>query len=55
MDMLPLVRIGFGALVALGYPATDADKAVFAALEDGGAGDTADLIRKALARVAKRG
>jgi Holliday junction DNA helicase RuvA len=43
------------ALVALGYLAADAEKAVFAALEDGGAGDTADLIRRALARVAKRG
>ena len=43
------------ALVALGYQATDAEKAVFAALEDGGAGDTAELIRKALARVSKRG
>ena len=43
------------ALVALGYQASDAEKAVFAALEDGGAGDTAELIRKALARVSKRG
>jgi Holliday junction resolvasome RuvABC DNA-binding subunit len=43
------------ALTALGYLATDAEKAVFAAIEDGGASDTADLIRKALARVAKRG
>lgn len=43
------------ALMALGYQATDAEKAVFAALEDGGAGDTAELIRKALARVSKRG
>ncbi|MDP1889770.1 MAG: Holliday junction branch migration protein RuvA [Gemmatimonadaceae bacterium] len=43
------------ALVALGYLAADAEKAVFATLEEGGAGDTADLIRKALARVAKRG
>jgi Holliday junction DNA helicase RuvA len=41
------------ALVALGYAATDAEKAVAAALEDGGAGDTAELIRRALARVGK--
>jgi len=41
------------ALVALGYAATDAEKAVFATLEDGGAGDTADLIRKALARISR--
>jgi Holliday junction DNA helicase RuvA len=42
------------ALVALGYQAGDAEKAVFATLEDGGASDTADLIRKALSRIAKR-
>jgi len=42
------------ALVALGYPAADAEKAVFAVVEDGGVTDTADLIRKALARVGKR-
>ncbi len=42
------------ALVALGYQAGDAEKAVMGTLEDGSAGDTADLIRKALARVSKR-
>ena len=43
------------ALVALGYQATDAEKAVLGVLEADGPGDTAELIRKALARVAKRG
>jgi len=43
------------ALVALGYAASDAEKAVFGVLEGGPAGDTAELIRKALARVSKRG
>ena len=43
------------ALQALGYQAGDAEKAVFATLEDGGASDTADLIRKALGRISKRG
>lgn len=42
------------ALVALGYPAMDAEKAVFAVLEEGAVSDTADLIRKALARIGKR-
>jgi len=42
------------ALVALGYAATDAEKAVLATLEDEGALDTATLIRRALARMAKR-
>lgn len=42
------------ALVALGYPAADAEKAVFAVLEGGAVSDTADLIRQALARVGKR-
>lgn len=41
------------ALVALGYQAADAEKAVFAALEDGGA-DTSALIRDALSRLASR-
>lgn len=43
------------ALVALGYQGIDAEKAVAAVLDDGGASDTADLIRKALARISKRG
>jgi Holliday junction DNA helicase RuvA len=43
------------ALVALGYAAAEAEKAVMAALEDGTVTDTADLIRRALARVSKRG
>jgi len=42
------------ALVALGYGAADAEKAVSATLEAGDAADTADLIRKALARIGKR-
>ena len=42
------------ALIALGYQAGDAEKAVMATLTDGGAGDTADVIRKTLARIAKR-
>jgi len=43
------------ALMALGYQAADADKAVVAVIDEDGASDTAELIRKALARVAKRG
>lgn len=43
------------ALVRLGYPAADAEKAVGAALEEGEGGDTADLIRRALARIGRRG
>ncbi len=43
------------ALMALGYAVADADKAVSAVLEDGPVGDTAELIRKALGRIAKRG
>ncbi len=43
------------ALVALGYQVTDAEKAVLGVLEDEGPADTAQLIRKALARVSKRG
>ena len=43
------------ALVALGYPATDAEKAVLAVLEADGPGETAQLIRTALTRVSKRG
>ena len=43
------------ALMALGYQATDAEKAVLGVLEDDGPADTAELIRKALARVSKRG
>lgn len=43
------------ALVALGYQAGDAERAVLGVLEDDGPSDTAELIRKALARVAKRG
>ena len=43
------------ALVALGYQAGDAEKAVLGVLEDDGPADTAELIRKALTRVAKRG
>jgi len=43
------------ALVALGYQAADAEKAVAAVLEDGSAGDTAELIRQALGRISKRG
>ncbi|MHB1313552.1 MAG: Holliday junction branch migration protein RuvA [Gemmatimonadaceae bacterium] len=42
------------ALVALGYAATDAERAVLATLEEEGALDTANLIRRALARMAKR-
>jgi holliday junction DNA helicase RuvA len=43
------------ALVSLGYSSGDAEKAVRAALEDGGRGMPAhDLIRRALASVAKR-
>ncbi|HVA58396.1 MAG: Holliday junction branch migration protein RuvA [Gemmatimonadaceae bacterium] len=43
------------ALVSLGYAPGDADKAVRAALEDGGRGMPAhDLIRRALASVAER-
>jgi len=42
------------ALVALGYAATEAEKAVLATLEDEGPLDTANLIRRALARMAKR-
>ncbi len=41
------------ALVALGYPASDAEKAVAAVIAEGGVSDTADLIRHALARIAK--
>lgn len=37
------------ALVALGIPFQDADRAVRAALDDGAAADTDELIRKALA------
>ena len=43
------------ALVALGYQAGDAEKAVLGVLEEDGPADTAELIRKALARVSKRG
>jgi Holliday junction DNA helicase RuvA len=43
------------ALMALGYQATDAEKAVLGVLEDDGPGETAQLIRKALTRVSKRG
>lgn len=43
------------ALVALGYQAADAERAVAAVLADGDAADTADLIRMALGRVARRG
>ena len=43
------------ALMALGYQAADADKAVVAVIDEDGASDTAELIRKALARVARRG
>lgn len=55
----PAVPAGPGAdavraLVALGYQHGDADKAVQAVLADGGASDTADLIRQALARISKR-
>ena len=43
------------ALVSLGYSSTDAEKAVRAALDDGGGGLPAhDLIRLALAAVARR-
>lgn len=42
------------ALVALGYQASEAEKAVMATLEEGSAGDTAELIRRALTRIAKR-
>lgn len=43
------------ALVSLGYSSADAEKAVRAALEDGGRGRPAhDLIRLALAAVARR-
>lgn len=43
------------ALMALGYQALDAEKAVLGVLEDDGPADTAELIRKALARISKRG
>lgn len=42
------------ALVALGYAAADAEKAVAAVIEESGAADTAVLIRQALARVGRR-
>jgi Holliday junction DNA helicase RuvA len=42
------------ALVALGYAPADAERAVGATLEAGEAADTADLIRKALTRIARR-
>ena len=42
------------ALGALGYATADAEKAVLAVLEDNGKLDTAELIRRALARMAKR-
>jgi Holliday junction DNA helicase RuvA len=42
------------ALVALGYPAADAEKAVAAVIAERGVTDTADLIRSALARIARR-
>jgi len=42
------------ALVTLGYPAADAEKAVAAAIAESGAADTADLIRRSLSRIAKR-
>jgi Holliday junction DNA helicase RuvA len=42
------------ALAALGYAASDAQKAVLAVLESEGKLDTAELIRRALARIAKR-
>ncbi len=42
------------ALAALGYATVDAEKAVLAVLEDDGKLDTAELIRRALARMAKR-
>lgn len=41
------------ALVALGYPASDAEKAVVAVIAESGTSDTADLVRRALARVAR--
>ena len=43
------------ALMALGYQASDAEKAVAAVLADEGSSDTADLIRKSLGRISKRG
>ena len=42
------------ALMALGYQATDAEKAVSGVIEDEDPGDTADMIRRALARISKR-
>jgi Holliday junction DNA helicase RuvA len=42
------------ALQALGYQSADAEKAVLGVLESEGPGDTAALIRLALARVSKR-
>jgi len=51
----PLGADAVRALVALGYQVTDAEKAVLGVLEDEGPADTAQLIRKALARVSKRG
>ncbi|MBW7935264.1 MAG: Holliday junction branch migration protein RuvA [Gemmatimonadaceae bacterium] len=42
------------ALLALGYQASDAEKAVASTLQEGAVSDTADLIRRALARIGKR-
>ncbi|HEY3286424.1 MAG TPA: Holliday junction branch migration protein RuvA [Gemmatimonadaceae bacterium] len=42
------------ALIALGYQASEAEKAVLATIAESGAGDTADLIRTALTRISKR-
>jgi Holliday junction DNA helicase RuvA len=45
----PLAHEAVAALVALGYSFSDADAAVRAVLENGGAASSQDLIRKALA------
>lgn len=42
------------ALVNLGYPSADAERAVRAAVSQNGAGEPAELIRRALQRLAER-
>jgi len=42
------------ALVNLGYPSADADRAVRAAVSQDGAGDPAELVRRALQRLVER-
>ena len=42
------------AVVNLGYPSADADRAVRAAVSQNGAGDAAELVRRALQRLVER-